>query len=224
MPITIGNVLDEADLASVAELLPQLMWSDGTKTAGAVAREVKRNRQADLSTRTGTRLRELVQTALRTHPVVQAFARPAKWSPFIVSQTGEGGGYGTHIDNAFMGAGDSRVRTDLSFTLFLTEPDSYEGGELNIDMAGMTHSVKGARGDLVIYPSTTLHQVAEVTRGRRIVCVGWIQSLIRSGDQREILFDLDNLKAELLASHDKNSPELLTLSKTLATLTRMWGE
>lgn len=224
MPVTIGNILDEAELATVTELVPKQIWADGTKTAGAIAREVKRNRQADLSTRAGSRLREVLQGALRRHPVVQAFARPAKWSPLIVSQTSAGGGYGTHIDNAFMGSGDGRVRTDLSFTLFLSDPDTYEGGELKIDMAGMTHSVKGARGDLVIYPSTTLHQVADVTSGRRIVCVGWIESMIRSGDQREILFDLDNLKAELLASHEKNSPELLTLSKAIANLTRMWGE
>ena len=115
------------------------------------------------------------------------------------------------------------MRTDLSFTLFLSDPADYDGGELNIDMAGMTHSVKGEVGDLVIYPSTTLHQVAEVTRGTRYVCVGWIESLIRSTEQREMLFDLDNLRAELLKSHDKNSPELLTLTKTIANLTRMWA-
>ena len=223
MPVTIGNVLDAAAHEAVKNLLAKQVWTDGAKTAGTVARAVKKNLQADLSTRTGARLRELMKAALQGHPVIQAVARPAKWSKLIVSRTDPGGGYGVHIDNAFMGGGEQRVRTDLSFTLFLSDPASYDGGELNIDMAGMTHSVKGEVGDLVTYPSTTLHQVAEVTRGTRYVCVGWIESLIRSNDQREMLFDLDNLRAELLKSHDKNSPELLTLTKTIANLTRMWA-
>ena len=223
MALIIGEALEPALLVSAQEQFAKLIWQDGTKTAGATARQVKKNLQADLTSRSGAKLKSLLFAAISGHPVVEAYARPAKWSRLIVSRTEVGGGYGRHIDNSFMGTGSGEVRTDLSFTLFLSDPESYEGGELVIEEAGGTRSVKPAAGDLVIYPSTTLHEVAQVTSGVRYACVGWIQSRIRQKDQREILFDLENLRAELRKQHSDNSPELLTLSKSIANLTRMWA-
>ncbi len=222
MMLTIDGLLSSEDLAQVEKDLKLIAWRDGAETAGAVARAVKKNEQADLSSRGGVRLRELLSSRIEAHPVLQAFARPAIYSNLLISRTRNGGGYGLHVDNPFMRHGSRSLRTDLSFTLFLSPPDSYEGGELSIELSGVTHQVKGEPGDVVIYPSTTLHGVAPVTSGERIVCVGWIESTVRSGDQREMLFDLENLRAELLQSHDPNSAEMLMLAKTTANLKRMW--
>ena len=222
MILTIGDILKASTLAEVNRLLTTLQWHDGASTAGATARQVKRNEQADLSSRTGAQLRAMVMAELKSNVVVNAFARPAQFSRPLVSRTMPGGGYGLHVDNAFMGDGDERLRTDLSFTLFLSDPSTYEGGHLAIELSGVTHRAKGEIGDLVIYPSSTLHGVEPVTSGERIVFVGWIESLVRNGEQREMLFDLDNLKVELSRSHDANSPEMLVLSRTMANLKRMW--
>lgn len=223
MPLTISQILDAETITRTQQQISGLVWKDGAETAGRAAREVKRNFQADLASRTGVNMRDSLQDALAEHPVLEAYARPAKWSRILISKTETGGGYGFHIDNSFMGVGNHRVRTDLSFTLFLNDPSEYEGGELIIEQAGITHKIKGQAGDVVIYPSSTLHCVDTVTSGKRLVCVGWIESVIRSAEQRTVLFDLTNLKAELLRTKDYNSPEVLTLSKTIANLTRMWA-
>lgn len=222
MILTVSNVINETDRADILNDLAQLQWRDGAETAGGMARIVKRNEQADLSSRIGTRLRERLQSALSSHPVITSFARPLRFTRPMISRTREGGGYGLHVDNPFMGNGAQQLRTDLSFTLFLNSPEDYEGGELRIEHAGSTLSVKENAGDVVIYPSSTLHQVVPVTSGERLVCIGWIESYVRSAEQREILFDLDNLKAELGKTHEPTSAELLMLSKTLANLKRMW--
>lgn len=222
MILTIGHALSEQVLETILKDLTLVTWRDGTETAGAVARTVKQNDQADLSSRAGARIREVLFEHISRHPVLAAFARPAKYSRFLISRTRKGGGYGLHVDNPFMPSATDLIRTDLSFTLFLTSPEDYEGGELAIEAAGLTQKVKGEAGDLILYPSTSLHQVKTVTSGERIVCVGWIESQVRSHEKREILFDLENLKAELFRKHDANSMEMLMLAKTMANLKRMW--
>ncbi len=224
MILTVGGLLSEDELKKIHEDLKTLSWRDGAETAGGVARTVKKNEQADLTSRNGVKLRERLEAKLQAHPVLLAYARPARWTRPLISRSRDSGGYGLHIDNSFMQSGRQRVRTDLSFTLFLSDPQSYEGGQLAIEVAGMTHRVKGEAGDVVIYPSTTLHQVTPVTSGERIVCVGWMQSRVRSAEQREMLFDLEVLKAELGKKLDPNCGEMLTLSKTMANLKRMWLE
>ena len=223
MLITIANLLDLAVLQQVRELLPTLRWKDGAETAGATAREVKQNLQADLTSRTGVKIRDIVTSSIEAHPVLQAAAQPARFSKLILSKTEQGGGYGLHVDNAFMPIGDDKLRTDLSFTLFLSEPAEYVAGELQIEYAGQSMRLKPNAGDLVLYPSPSLHQVNAVSSGTRLVCVGWIESRIRRADDRETLFDLINLKAELDAHHDAQSAELLVLSKTIANLLRRFS-
>lgn len=220
MLLTIGSVLSPQALASVSEEIEKIGWRDGAQTAGETARQVKKNLQADMAGRKGITLRRQLDTALKSNPVFMSATRPAKFTPLIVSKTGPGGGYGTHVDNAFIGEGSDRVRTDISFTLFLSEPDTYEGGELVIDLPGARQSIKLAAGDLVLYPSTSLHGVANVTSGERVVCVGWIESLIPDPADRELLFDLENLKAALAQNFDAQSPERLMASKVFANLMR----
>lgn len=221
--ITISEVLSQAQVADLVTQSENLVWRSGDETAGEAARRVKNNQQADLSSRAGARFRDVVETALRQNPILQAAAWPKRWSKLILSRTEPGGGYGTHIDNALMGAGERRLRTDLSYTLFLSGPDEYVGGELEIEQAGGRHVFKPAAGDVILYSSSTLHRVAPVTRGVRLVFVGWIESLVRDSAQREILFDLENLRAELASSLVSDDLRMLTLSKTIANLLRQWA-
>ena len=223
MLITIAGVLDANALAAVEDLVATLRWSDGAETAGATAREVKHNLQADLSSRTGTKLRDMLRSAVDQHPVLQAAAQPSRYSNLLVSKTEQGGGYGLHIDNAYMPLKNSKIRTDLSFTLFLSDPDTYQGGELQIEHAGQSVIVKPEAGDLVLYPSTSLHQVNEVKAGTRLACVGWIESRVRNAEDRETIFDVANLKSELAKHYPPQSPEMLTAAKILANLTRRFS-
>lgn len=222
--IVIDGVLDPATLAEASEALAQLRWEDGKKSAGTVARSVKQNQQADLTSRIGAKIKARLLQAITLHPVVEAYARPLKFAPPLISRTGPGDTYGLHIDNPVMGRGDARLRTDLSFTLFLSPPEAYEGGALEIETVTGTESLKLPAGSLVIYPSTELHRVSPVTSGERFVFVSWIQSAVRDPSQRAILFDLVNLKASLRATLPKDAPELLTLAKTEANLMRMWAD
>ena len=223
MLITIANVLDEGALERARGLTKVLRWVDGVETAGLIAREVKRNLQADLTSRSGAQIRDLLTAAIQNHPVLQAAAQPARYSKLLISKTETGGGYGLHIDNAFMPHGEDQMRTDLSFTLFLSDPQDYEGGELQIEHAGQSIQVKPAAGDLVLYPSTSLHQVTPVTSGTRLACVGWIESRIKRVEDRELLFDMANLKSELSKHYPAQSIEILTAAKILSNLIRRFS-
>lgn len=223
MILVVDAIPDAGDLAAIAERIALLDWRDGRETAGSVARQVKRNEQGAMNSTAGRALQNDLGRALADHPVIKAAAQPRRFSPVIISRTGVGGKYGAHVDNALMGRGSARLRTDLSFTLFLTPPADYDGGELVIHTAGVTQTVKGEAGTLVLYPSGSIHEVAPVTRGMRIVCIGWIESLVADAAQREMLFDLENLRASLRAALPGQSPELLTLDKTMANLLRMWA-
>lgn len=221
--ILVINALDDAEhLAAVRERIAMLEWRDGRETAGPVAREVKRNLQAAMDSTAGRRLQDELSALIGDNRVLKAAAVPRRFSPLLISKTGVGGQYGAHVDNALMGKGAARLRTDLSFTLFLTPPQDYDGGELVIHAAGMTQSLKGEAGHLVLYPSSSIHEVRPVTRGERIVCVGWIESLIADQARREMLFDLENLRTSLRRTLPAQSAELLTLDKTIANLLRMW--
>jgi PKHD-type hydroxylase len=223
MILVVNAITDPADLAAIAERIALLEWRDGRETAGATARKVKRNEQAVMDGPAGRALREELGRIVADNSVVRAAAHPRRFSPILISRTGESGGYGAHVDNALMGRGDRRLRTDLSFTLFLTPPGDYDGGELAIHAAGMTQEVKGEAGSMVLYPSGAIHEVRPVTRGTRIVCVGWIESMIADAARRELLFDLENLRASLRQQLPDQSAELLTLDKTIANLLRMWA-
>lgn len=223
MILVINAISDAARLAAIAERIALLEWRDGRETAGSVAREVKRNEQGAMDSAAGRALQDELSRLVSDNTVVKAAAQPRRFSPIIISRTGVGGGYGAHVDNALMGRGGQRLRTDLSFTLFLTPPGEYDGGELVVHAAGMTQEVKGEAGYLVLYPSGSIHEVKPVTRGTRIVCIGWIESMLADAAAREMLFDLENLRTSLRAALPSQSAELLTLDKAIANLLRMWA-
>ena len=200
-----GLVLDAASFAS------------GKSTAGQQAKIVKNNDQsAGPAAQTAI---AAVREALGKNLVFRAAARPKEIIGMLVSRYREGMAYGTHVDDALM----SGKRTDLSFTFFVSGPESYDGGELVIEGNDGENAIKLAAGSVVVYPTTSLHRVAEVTRGERLVVVGWVRSFIRNGEQREILFDLDQTVAALMgAKADRAITDRIL--KTRNNLTRMWAE
>ena len=219
MFMTLARVLDEPDIAVVVEKANSLRWHDGKKTAGRTAALVKHNLQADLSDKPGAALHKFLLRAVSEHMVLKSAARPAQFSNLILSRTEDGGNYGLHVDNATMGPVETRIRTDLSFTLFLSDPEDYDGGELLLETSSGEYRAKPPAGDLVLYPSGALHRVTPVTRGTRLACVGWIQSEVRRADQREILFDLENLRAI-----SPQGDTRLVLDKSISNLIRMWRD
>ncbi|MEO0690656.1 MAG: Fe2+-dependent dioxygenase [Pseudomonadota bacterium] len=224
MIVKIAAFTDDERIAKISAMVDTLEWRDGRETAGAIAKQVKRNLQAVVNSEAGRAIRAELTPLIAENRVVKAAAQPRRFSPLLISKTKDGGHYGPHVDNALMGKGANRIRTDISFTLFLSHSADYEGGELVIHTAGQTQSVKGEWGQLVLYPSTSIHEVKPVTKGERIVCVGWIESLIADPTQRELMFDMENLRASLRKQLDHQSPELLTLDKSMANLLRMWSQ
>lgn len=224
MIVKIAAFTDEAQIAKLKGLIAKLEWRDGRETAGAVAKQVKRNLQARVTDEAGRALRAELQPLIEDNRVLKAAARPRLISPLLISKTADGGHYGPHVDNALMGKAPGRIRTDISFTLFLSNAAEYAGGELVVHNSGITQSIKGDWGQLVLYPSSSIHEVKPVTSGERIVCVGWIESLIRDPMQRELLFDLENLRTSLRQKLDLQSLELLSLDKSMSNLVRMWSD
>jgi PKHD-type hydroxylase len=220
MRFQIPNLLTPDELAQVQAHLANAPFIDGKLTAGWNAKQVKHNEQMPRDTAQG--LQQLVEQALLRHSLFQAAARPRAIHSLLFSRYGPGMAYGRHTDNALMG-GSARLRADLSFTLFLNEPEDYEGGELVTEGADDEQHYKLATNHLLVYPSTTLHRVEPVTAGLRLVAVGWVQSLIRSAERREILFDLDTARRSLFAREGK-SDEFDLISKSLTNLLRSWAE
>ena len=217
MQIVIGNVLSGEDIDLVRATLAQATFVDGRETAGFAARQVKHNRQAD-GRKTET-VRKLVEERILAHEVFALAVRPKALTPILFSRYEPGMRYGSHADDPLM----QGLRTDVSFTLFLSDPESYDGGELVIEGASGEDAVKLVAGSLIAYPSTALHHVAEVTRGERLAAVGWARSYVRDGAQRELLFELDTARRQLFKREGK-SVEYDLVSKSLANLMRMWVE
>lgn len=220
MYFTVSDGLKPADIDRVHKKAAALDWRDGRKTAGRTAREVKSNLQADLTTGPGQGLHDFLMRAISTNGEIKRLARPKQFSRLLLSRTEGGGHYGFHVDNAIMGQEEHRLRTDLSFTLFLSDPDTYEGGELCLVTPAGEFKAKPPAGTIILYPSGALHQVTPVTAGSRLACVGWIQSHIQRADQREVLFDLETVRASLKPSQGE---QRLALDKTISNLTRMWA-
>jgi PKHD-type hydroxylase len=218
MFLVIGGLLGPHEAAAIRDAAAGLAFEDGRATAGRFAREVKANDQAAASPALEAVLTK-VESALWAHPVFQAAARPRRLVRLILSRYRGGQAYGTHVDDAIMGG----ARTDLSFTLFLSEEASYEGGDLVVEDALEERSVRLAPGDMVLYPSNTLHRVEPVRSGERLAVVGWITSWVREPDRREILFDLEQSLNEVHAAAGK-SALFDRLAKTRTNLLRMWAD
>lgn len=219
MYTVIADVIDAAEVAQAREILAAAEFVDGRATAGWHAKLVKNNLQAAPTDGAVARLKETLAQKIGANPLFRLVARPKSLTPLILSRYEPGMAYGSHVDDALMNG----VRTDVSFTLFLSDPDTYEGGALVIETSGGEEDVRLPAGSLVAYPSTTLHRVAEVTKGARLAAVGWARSLIRDPARRELLFDLDTARQSLFQQHGKTAAFDL-LSKTSANLLRMWAE
>jgi PKHD-type hydroxylase len=219
MQIQIGNVLSAEELVTVRAALKGARFIDGRETAGFAARAVKNNRQAAGADRSLETIRKLVATRILDNELFRLAVRPKVLSPLLFSRYDKAMNYGSHVDDALMNG----MRTDVSFTLFLTDPADYEGGELVIDSVSGEETCKPSAGSLVAYPATSLHRVAEVKRGTRLAAVGWARSYIRDAARRELLFDLDTARRQMFAREGK-SAEFDLVSKSAANLMRMWAE
>ncbi len=219
MILPVANVLLPDEVALMAERLSQGLFQPGAATAGWHARLVKDNEQLRGDDPAHADLRALVERAVRRQPVVAMATRPHRFGPILFARAAGGQHYGSHVDDALMAG----TRTDVSFTLFLTDPDSYEGGELVMETAAGDVSFKLPAGAGLFYPSTTLHRVEPVTAGQRLVAVGWIRSFIRDAGERELLFDLDTARQGIFNREGK-TPEFDLLSKCLSNLIRRWAE
>lgn len=222
MTLILQSVLDAEDLARTHEQLGALRWVGGKRTAGAAARAVKENLQADGGDARTQALERFVTEALRRHPLFEIAARPARLTRLMFSKYEPGMTYGAHTDDALMGPEDDRLRTDLAFTIFLSAPDSYEGGALVVESALGEQAVKLDAGDAILYPCGAVHHVAPVTHGARIAAVGWVQSHVPDAAQRELLFDLSITRTRL-AEAGAAREELLRLDKSISNLLRMWA-
>jgi len=218
MFVALRDIFAAAELGVVQTVAGGLDFEDGGRTAGRLARQVKQNSQAKSGLERAAVL-DKVAAALMAHPVFLSAARPRVFVRLMVSRYGPGDQYGLHVDDALMGG----QRTDLSFTLFLSDPDTYQGGGLVIEDGLESRTVRLAAGQAILYPSTTLHRVEPVTSGQRLAVVGWVQSHIRDAGRREVLFDLDRAFA-LAEAQGAKAEQLLAIGKSRSNLLRMWTE
>ena len=195
------------------------LWEDGKKTAGSYASKVKNNLQLNRESNTSKKYAGLILKKILSDNLIKSFALPKRIHGIMFAKSTKGMGYGRHIDNSFMSSG----RADLSFTVFLNSQDNYDGGELSIESINSEERFKLNAGKIILYPSTYLHSVMEVTRGKRIVCVGWIESYVKSIEEREYLFDLDAGAKGLLAKYGR-SDELDLIFKSYSNLLRLLGD
>lgn len=225
MLIIIENVLDRDGVQALRDRLDKADWIDGKASAGSVSHEVKRNLQLDQNSDTAIALGNHILSILGRNPTFISAALPQKIFPPMFNNYAGGGAYGAHIDSAIMHVdrANMTVRTDLSATLFLTDPEDYDGGELVIETSYGAQPVKLAAGDLVLYPATSLHQVNPVTRGARISSFFWIQSMVQDGARREMLYDLDRTIQELRQDHTGDDPRLNSLTGIYHNLMRQWA-
>jgi PKHD-type hydroxylase len=217
-------VLDDAQLREARRLLQDAPWSDGKATAGTQAAQAKNNEQLAAGSAQALALQSLVTTALERSPRFLAAALPRKlFPPQFNRYTGSRNAYGPHVDNAVRFSGNLRVRTDLSCTVFLADPEDYEGGELVIHGAGEPRQVKLPAGHAVLYPGTSVHEVTPVTRGARLASFFWIESMVRGDAQRQLLLELDDTITALRNAQGE-SAATIALTGTYHNLLRMWAD
>ena len=216
MPIVLGDLFSGPEATALAAAAGALTFEDGRATAGRIARAVKENEQAAANAETEAVL-EMVRQKLLSHPLFQAVTVPKSFVKLMVSRTSGGGQYGMHVDNALMAG----ARADVSFTLFLSAPDTYEGGALSVADRVEKRQFKLELGEAVVYPSNTLHRVEPVTSGERLVVIGWVTSWVADPAKREILFDLWQAIGKAEAAGE--AEQLLLLSKARSNLIRMWA-
>jgi len=223
MLVRINNVLTKADLAHITELIAQASWNPGKDSAGSNARAQKSNLEMDQQSSAWKTINETVVGKLYTHSEFQSKVLPSKVSAAYVSRCQTGMAFGQHIDDPIMGAANARYRSDIAVTVFLSEPETYAGGELTIHSPFGPVAVKLAAGSAIAYPASFLHEVTEVTDGERLVCVLWAQSHVRDTEQRQILSDLDDVR-KAMAQATPGSQVGAKTDQIYANLLRRWSD
>jgi PKHD-type hydroxylase len=226
MLITIDALLTPTELAEMRLVLDQADWVDGRATAGPQSAEIKRNAQIPLNSPVLPDLQNRMLRALTSNPTWLSATLPAQILPPMFNRYEGGQTFGVHVDNAIRvipGQG-RQIRTDVSCTVFLSDPEEYDGGELIVEGHYGAQSVKLAAGSAVIYPSTSLHQVTPVTRGARVASFFWVQSMLRDAAKREMLFDLDQSIQSLGGELGANAPDVVRLTGIYHNLIRQWAE
>jgi PKHD-type hydroxylase len=218
----LNTVLDPDRLEDARKLVADGRFVDGVLSAGMAAQRVKNNQELAADERLMRQLNNLVMGSLVKHPVYRSAALPLKVATPYYARYSAGMSYGNHVDDPIMGQGDL-YRSDISVTIFLSGPEDYDGGELVIQTPFGEQFVKLPAGDAVIYPSSSVHRVAEVTRGERMVVVSWIQSMVRDPDKRALLHELNQAREKLL--HDNpEAEETSRVNHAYINLVRMWSE
>lgn len=225
MLLTLEGVLTPDDVREARRLLAGAAWEDGRATAGAQAVTVKNNQQLAQDGEPARALRALVLQGLERHATFFSAALPRSvFPPMFNRYAGAANTYGNHVDAAIRYAPAGRVRTDLSCTLFLCDPDDYEGGDLVVESAAGERRVKLPAGDMVLYPSTSVHRVEPVTRGARVASFFWVQSMVRSEEQRRLLFEMDRALMHLRSTVGEMDAGVVALTGTYHNLLRLWAE
>jgi PKHD-type hydroxylase len=226
MLICVPDVLNKAEVADFRAAMDVADWEDGRSTAGAQSATVKKNEQLPPNSEIARQLGEAVIRALVANQLFVSAAIPKQIFPPLFNRYGVGQHFGIHVDNAVRGdvLTGARIRTDLSVTLFLSEPDEYDGGELIVEDYYGSHRVKLPAGHLVLYPATSLHAVTAVTRGVRVASFFWLQSMVRDGHARSLIFDLDTAIHGLVQRVGRDDPELVKLTGIYHNLIRCWAE
>jgi PKHD-type hydroxylase len=225
MLLPVPDILSADEVAQFRAALARVEWSDGRVTAGAQAAQVKNNLQLTEDHPVARELGEIILRKLARSPLFTSAALPLKVFPPLFNRYEGGGNFGMHIDTAvrYTTLPPHRVRTDLSATLFLTNPDEYDGGELTVEDTYGVHKVKLPAGQLILYPASSLHEVKPVTRGARIAAFFWVQSMVRDDARRSMLFDLDNA-IQRLNRDVPNHPSAVQLTGVYHNLLRTWAE
>lgn len=226
MLISIADVLSKHDVADFRRIMDAQVWEDGRSTAGAQSAEVKQNDQLPPDGEVSRELGKRIISALSKNLVFISAAVPLHIFPPLFNRYVPGKFFGEHVDNCIRGdhLTGLRIRTDLSITLFLSEPEEYDGGELVVEDYYGSHRVKLPAGHAVLYPATSLHKVTPVTRGARVSSFFWIQSMIKDAHARRMTFDMDNTIQALVARLGRNDPQIRQLTNIYHNLVRHWAE
>ncbi|MBL4761372.1 MAG: Fe2+-dependent dioxygenase [Gammaproteobacteria bacterium] len=226
MVLTIPNVLNTQQLAEGRSVLEAAEWVDGSVTAGYQSTLAKRNIQLPEDSQATIQVGDMILGALANSPLFMSAALPGKIFPPLFNCYQQDHAFGEHVDNAirYVKGTPVKIRTDLSMTLFFSEPDEYDGGELIIQDTYGEHAVKLAAGDMILYPSTSLHRVTPITRGQRLSSFFWLQSMIARDDQRALLFEMDTALQQLRQNQlDDQDPALIKLTGVYHNLLRQWA-
>jgi len=225
MLLHVPEVLSRDQLAQLRQALAAADWTDGRETVGSQGAQAKHNLQLPEAAPLRQELGHIVLAALAQHPLYHSATLPLRTLPPRFNRYTGGGEYGFHVDGAVMAlpAGQGQLRSDISCTLFLSEPDDYDGGELIVSDTYGEHEVKLPAGDLILYPSSSLHRVQPVTRGERLACFFWVQSLVRDDGRRRLLFELD-VSIQRLTATGADADALLQLTGIYHNLLRQWAE